>query len=124
MPDLFEGVSTPRSRSSSAAPEPRRFVLPSDLAGALVALNDDQLDNLIQAATVEVQRRRKRTTDGQSKTVAQKKKSKAAPVQVPQGQVNLIRAAFKAGVKPAAIARQLRISPSVVQRVLKEKPNG
>jgi hypothetical protein len=39
-------------------------------------------------------------------------------VQIPEGQVNLIRASFKAGLKPAAIARTLWVSLSLVRRVL------
>jgi hypothetical protein len=123
MPDLFEGVSMPRSRSPSAEPEQRRFVLPSDLAGAIKHLDDGQLDILLQAVTVEAQRRRKPKTAKQNKSVTKKKKPKTASVQIPQGQVNLIRAAFKAGVKPSAIALQLRVPPSMVQRVLKAKPD-
>jgi hypothetical protein len=37
--------------------------------------------------------------------------------QIPQGQVNLIPS-FKAGLKPAAIARTLGVSQSLVRRVL------
>ena len=121
MPDLFEGVTTPRSRSSSVSSEQRRFVLPSDLAAAVKNLDDDQLDTLLKTVTAEGKRRGRLPTEKQKKPVA-KKKPKAVPVQVPQGKANLIRAAIKAGVKPGVIARQLGVSPSVVQHVLKEKP--
>ena len=42
----------------------------------------------------------------------------------PEGTANLIRASFRAGVKPAAIARTFRISQSLVNRILSgtEKP--
>jgi len=42
----------------------------------------------------------------------------------PEGTANLIRASFRAGVKPAAIARTFRISQSFVNRILSatEKP--
>lgn len=119
MPDLFDGVAAPRTRSTSVSSKPGRFVLPGDLVGALKTLNDAQLDTLLKTVAEEVKRRGKLPTEKQKKPVT-KKKPNAAAVQVPQGKANLIRAAIKAGVKPGAIARQLGVSPSVVQRVLKE----
>ena len=44
--------------------------------------------------------------------------SKVDADKVPTGKANLIRAAFKAGLKPAAIAREFGISQSVVRGVL------
>ena len=122
-PDLFEGVSTPPSRSPSVSSEQRRFVLPSDLTGAVKNLNDDQLDTLLRTVTAEAKRRRMLPNEKQKKPVS-KKKPKAVTVQVPQGKANLIRAAIKAGVKPGALARQLGVSLSVVQHILKEKPGA
>jgi hypothetical protein len=43
---------------------------------------------------------------------------------VPLGRANLIRAAFKAGVKPAAIAREFRMSQSLVRGVLASFKNS
>jgi hypothetical protein len=132
MPDLFEGGSTPRSRLPSATPKiplkQRHLVLPDDLLGSLKHLGDDQLDTLHQAITVELRRRGKLPTEKQRDPITKKKKPRAAstrskplkgePVQIPQGQMNLIRASCKAGIKPGSIARQLGISLSVVRRVL------
>ena len=130
IPDLFEGVSTPPSRSPSAVHkqpiEQRRLVLPDDLPGSLKHLGDDQLDALHKAMTAELRRRGKQPTEKQRDPITRKKKaassrsqpSNAETVQVPLGQMNLIRASFKAGVKPGAIARQLGIPLSVVRRVL------
>jgi hypothetical protein len=44
--------------------------------------------------------------------------------EIPEGKANLIRASFRAGIKPVAIARRFRISQSLVSRVLNstEKP--
>ena len=44
--------------------------------------------------------------------------------EIPEGRANLIRASFRAGVKPTAIARTFRLSQSLVNRVLSsvEKP--
>ena len=130
IPDLFEGVSTPASGSPSTvrkqAVEQRRLVLPDDLPGSLKHLGDNQLDALHQAVTAELRRRGKLPTAKRSDLITKKNKAassrskppKVEPVQVPQGQMNLIKAAFKAGIKPSAIARQLGISLSVVRRVL------
>jgi hypothetical protein len=42
----------------------------------------------------------------------------AATVSLTRGQVNAVRAAFKAGIKPSLIARQFGISQSDVKKVL------
>jgi hypothetical protein len=42
----------------------------------------------------------------------------AAAVSLTQGQVNAVRAAFKAGIKPSLIARQFGISQFDVRKVL------
>jgi len=44
--------------------------------------------------------------------------AKVAAAEVPTGKANLIRASYQAGMKPVAIARTLRISRSLVDRVL------
>jgi hypothetical protein len=42
----------------------------------------------------------------------------AATVSLPLGQINAVRAAFKAGIKPSLIARQFGLSQSDVRKVL------
>jgi DNA invertase Pin-like site-specific DNA recombinase len=42
----------------------------------------------------------------------------AAAVSLTRGQINAVRAAFKAGIKPSLIARQFGISQSDVRKVL------
>jgi hypothetical protein len=118
-PHLFEDRSTQRPRSPLEATDQRRFVLPTDLVGAVKNLDDKQFDTLLKTVTAEAKRRGTLPLEKPRKPVA-RKKPKAAPIQVPKGKANLIRAAIKAGVKPGAIARQLGISLSVVQHVLKE----
>jgi len=44
--------------------------------------------------------------------------AEAVSSQLPQGKLNAVRAAFKAGVTPARIAREFGISRSDVQRAL------
>jgi hypothetical protein len=92
--------------------------LPSDLSRSLTYLDDAQLRKLQDAVNGEIDRR--------SQITAPKESTRPAPkteetVQIPKGQVSLIRASVKAGLKPAAIARTLGISPSVVRRVLQYK---
>ena len=93
---------------------------------SLKHLGDDQLDALHQAMTMELRRRGKLPTEKRSDLITKKNRAassrskppKVEPVQVPLGQMNLIRASYKAGIKPGTIARQLGVSPSVVKRVL------
>jgi hypothetical protein len=132
-------VLKPSSRAPSAsatdAPTGARVTLPSDLAGSLKYLDDAQLQRLLQAVTVEIDRRRRGTKDkiataaatrtsahGQSAALRNRKTGEID--EVPEGRANLIRASFRAGIKPAAIARTFRISQSLVNRVLSsvEKP--
>jgi DNA invertase Pin-like site-specific DNA recombinase len=51
-------------------------------------------------------------------SAADRNKTASGFDEIPEGKANLIRASFKAGVKPAAIARTFRISRSLVNRVL------
>ena len=105
----------------------KRFALPSDLPGSLRHLNDAQLDGLLRAV-VEEARRRGRPTGGErapppasgSQKVAPAPGGKAKRRSLPlaPGQARLVRAAFEAGIKPAAIARQLRGSRAQVEQVL------
>jgi len=114
---------------SSSVPSVR---LPNDLSGSLKYLDDAQLQRLREAVSLEVARRANlasknapvaveatRTSQGQPR-----KNKVGGPAEIPEGKVNLIQASFKAGLRPAAIARTLRISQSLVRRVLSsaEKP--
>jgi hypothetical protein len=117
------------SLSSIDAPSPARVTLPRDLSGSLKSLDDAQLQRLIEAVTVEIDRRKqsasKNETDkaaatgtssqGQSGAI----RNKAREIDgFSEGTANLIRASFRAGVKPATIARTFRMSQSLVNRIL------
>ncbi len=133
-------VLKPSSRapsvSSTDAPSPARVTLPSDLSGSLKYLDDAQLQRLLEAVTVEINRRnqgapRNETamaaatgTSSQGQSAAFRYKKIRGIDEIPEGKANLIRASFRAGVKPAAIARTFRIPQSLVNRLLnsKEKP--
>src|SRR5215831_7253960 len=114
-----------------------RHVLPRDLSNALKQLDDRELDRLFAATRHELQRRgRSRSTpvirttthmgteqraSDQSTTTEEspERRQPAEPnVALTRGQVNAVRAAFKAGIRPSRIARQFGISQSDVRKVL------
>ncbi len=112
------------------APSPARVTLPSDLSGSLKYLDDAQLQRLCEAVAVEINRRNQGAPNneatGAPPTVMSLQGKSAAFTnnkirgidEIPEGKANLIRASFRVGVKPAAIARTFRISQSLVNHVL------
>jgi hypothetical protein len=133
---VLEPPSRAPSLSSIDAPSPARVTLPSDLSGSLKSLDDAQLQRLVEAVTVEIDRRNQSAPKNETATAAatgtsSRGQSGAIRNQktrgidgFPEGTANLIRASFRAGVKPATIARTFRISQSSVNRILSatEKP--
>jgi hypothetical protein len=88
-------------------------------------LSDGELD-LLHAATLEEMGRRGRllptdqTTNRSSRMDNSPRKRKAeAAVSLTRGQLNAVRAAFKAGISPARIVRQFGLSQSDVRTELK-----
>jgi hypothetical protein len=125
VPDLSSSSgqdSSPSSPSESSSPaisrEPEtalspRHVLPRDLDAGIRHLDDEELDRLVSAALEERSRRKKLSVPEES----QRRRGVEA-VALPQGKLNAVRAAFKAGVTPARIAREFGISRTDVQRAL------
>jgi hypothetical protein len=129
------GPSSPKQISEAeAAPLPRRVALPKDLPRAVRYLDERQLDLLLKAAIDESRRRgrspvsrdavppatdagspRKRVSPPAKQSRHQNIKSAAG---LTQGRVNAVRAAFKAGVTPARIARQFGLSQADVRKAL------
>jgi DNA invertase Pin-like site-specific DNA recombinase len=118
---------------SDDAPLPARVTLPSDLAGSLKYLEDAQLQRLIEAVAIEMDRRRQGTSGKKAAAAEATRTSSEGQAsdrkireinEIPEGRANLIRASFRAGIKPATIARTFRLSRSLVNRVLSstEKP--
>src|SRR5262245_1951978 len=115
-----------------------RHVLPTDLSNALKQLDDEELDRLFAATRHELQRRGRLLTStpvirptthmgteqralDQSTTTEEslERRQPGEPnVALTQGQVNAVRATFKAGITLTRIARQFGISQSDVRKVL------
>ena len=133
-PDLFltapSGEPSPPAKPVSSAQE-RRHVLPKDLPNAVKHLDDRELDLLITASLEEAKRRGilpsvqanppdepapKRSSRMDKSSY--RRQLEGATVSLTRGQVNAVRAAAKAGIKPSVIARQFGISQSDVRKVL------
>jgi DNA-binding CsgD family transcriptional regulator len=141
-PDLFftgtgRDTSPPPTRppTTEARTEPasQRHVLPKNLRNAVKHLNDEELD-LLRAATLDEIKRRGRLqlnvgadsvqTSRHAKwppikdKISQRSRVHIAETTLTRGQINVIRAAFRAGITPARIARQFGISQSNVRKAL------
>jgi hypothetical protein len=134
-PDLFSALPTVTAAGPSAVPKGKagpnsqasqqRHFLPEDLAGALKRLDDVEIDALLAAVTTEAERRGRRPPHpAKEKPVADSKRPRRQLAGedgaglLTTGKLNAVRAAFKAGVKPSAIARQFGISQSDVRKAL------
>jgi hypothetical protein len=118
------------SGSIAGEPVPARVTLPGNLSEALKYLDDAQLQKLLDAVTAEIKRRRQAApqkpaspapltaTLSPGKSMARHDTNADRIDEVPQGKANLIRASFKAGLKPAVIARTFGISESAISRIL------
>ena len=112
--------STVQQTSGAVSPEDdtalsSRYVLPKNLDGAIKQLTDQELDRLATAILEERARRKKPALPEQRQ---RQRNAEAVSPPLPQGKLNAVRAAFKAGVTPARIAREFGLSRSDVQRAL------
>jgi predicted DNA-binding protein (UPF0251 family) len=117
---------------------PQRHILPKDLPNAVKHLSDGELD-LMHAATLEEMHRRGRMPQGvetdlqtlrhrfdvrpnlkkrQTPQTQKRRQVVIADVRLTRGQLNAVRAAFKAGITPKRISRQFGISQSNVRKAL------
>ena len=114
-------TSSPIQRSSVAispdteTPRSSRYILPRDLDTAIQQLDDQELERLVLAALEERARRKKPLVQ----EVQRKRDGEAVAVSLPQGKLNVVRAAFKAGVTPTRIAREFGLSRSDVERAVR-----
>ena len=129
--DMVRDASPPPTRRVSAKKAAtdtasKRYVLPKDLPNALKYLTDRELDLLITASVEEAKRRGRLLPAIQTATpngfipkrLSSRVKRQAETASLSPGQINAVRAAFKAGITPSRIARQFGISQSDVRRVL------
>jgi len=110
----------------------RRYVLPKDLLNTVKHLKDRELNMLITASLEEASRRGRlpptvhlsASDESVSKqsprthTSSHRRQVEVTTISLTRGEINAVRAALKAGVKPALIARQFGISQSDVRKVL------
>ena len=124
-PDLFSSVLArePSSRSKNPpSPLPEvthslsRHILPADLPNAIKVLDNQELDRLLAAVLAE-QKRRGRKIPGSGGSL-RRRQVETSSSSLTQGQLNAVRAAFKAGITPSRIARQFRIPQSDVRKAL------
>jgi hypothetical protein len=116
--------SSPSAKASLNSPEPAthsspRHVLPADLPNAIKQLTDQELDQLLTAVLAEQKRRGRKLPVSNER----KQRDNIAPVPLTLGQVNAIRASFRAGITPSRIARQFGISQSNVRKALASDPS-
>jgi hypothetical protein len=125
-PDLFSpeksgGAPTIQPAEPGINQPSRRAILPKDLPTAVRYLDDQELDRLVQAAIAEA-RRRGRPIQGVERPPADRpsarRKVEAPAASLTRGQLNAVRAAFKAGVRPSRIALQFGLSQSDVRKAL------
>jgi predicted DNA binding protein len=120
-------AAPPKLPTDNAATESQqRYVLPKNLRTAVKHLSDGELD-LMHAATLEEMKRRGSTpqsVEAKSPPTEKRRHVDIAEVPLTRGQVNAVRAAFKAGITPSRIARQFGISQSNVRKALaSDEPN-
>ena len=101
----------------AADPSPRH-VLPKNLATAIKYLGDEELDRLIAAALAEIRRRGRRLPSDKPRPEMARDLTAGS---LTRGQLNAVRAAFKAGITPTRIARQFGLSQSDVRKALASK---
>ena len=93
-----------------------RHVLPNDLPAAVKHLEDQELEQLLEAVVAERLRR------GMKSPVLEKTPSQqtvnASAFSLNLGKLNAVRAAFKAGVTPSKIAKEFGISQADVRKVI------
>ena len=125
-PDLFStapfGETTPPATKGASSVQQRRHVLPKDLPNAVKHLDDEELDRLLAVALAEAKRRGRRSSP--TDKPRPKRQPDAVALSLTRGQVNAVRAAFKAGITPARIARQFGLSQSDVRKALATDASG
>lgn len=105
-------ATAPSATSGTDAQAGQRYALPANLDAAIRHLDDQQLDRLATAVLEERTRRRGPQKPKDREPVAGGKSA------LPFGKLNAVRAAHKAGVTPARIAREFGLSRTDVLKAL------
>jgi hypothetical protein len=113
LPNLAS--SAPVTNHAPATSSSSPHVLPADLSNAVKHLDDQEFDRLVSAVVAE-QRRRGRKASALNER--NKARVEVTAPSLTRGQINAVRAAFKAGVTPSRIGRQFGISQSNVRKAL------
>ena len=107
-----------------------KIALPKNLTQTLQFLSDVDLETLRVSVDSELKRRRpisarpnaRKASAAQSAAAATASRGRHGELDsgtaIPAGRVSLIKASYQAGMKPVAIARSLRVSLSIVNKVL------
>jgi len=109
-------------KNKSTPPEHRPPLLPQNLDASLSYLSDDELERLAAAVAAQLRSRGfpagkiSSTSAGTKRGASPRPQRKAQSLTAPQ--VNLIKAAIKAGVKPPALARQFGITKAQIEAAL------
>lgn len=117
------GAVSPAPAAGRPAKAPG-LALPADLGKSLRLLDDGQLDRLMRAVTEEARRRGRAVPDdapsgpGSKRPRPNKPGASGKAATVTPGQERLILAAHEAGLGPAAIAREFRLSRVAVRDVI------
>jgi hypothetical protein len=94
--------------------------LSCDLEASLQILSETEFHRLLTAVHGEASRRRMPEPRPPSARAHGPRPQKPnPPAGIPSGKANAVRAAFKAGVKPLAIARQFGLSQAVIRDLLR-----
>jgi predicted DNA-binding protein (UPF0251 family) len=109
------GPTSPPGTQQVTSTQEQRHILPKDLPNAFKHLNDEELDRLLAVTLAEAKRRGRQTIPTYKPSPS---RNVEAAVSLTRGQINAVRAAFKAGITPARIARQFGLSQSDVRKAL------
>ena len=133
-PDLFSTQADPSPKQAEGALTRRPFrrpALPKDLPKSIQYLDDAELDWLLRTAIQQSKRRGRPLPVGEAASTNKSPKHSRSldrstrqrqigpPAGLSQGQINAVRAAFKAGVTPRRIARQFGPTASQVRDALR-----